>query len=38
VHNSGEIERAVTEFAAESNGGLIAAPHAITLANRDVII
>jgi putative ABC transport system substrate-binding protein len=33
VHNSGEIERAVTEFAAESNGGLIAAPHAITGAN-----
>jgi putative ABC transport system substrate-binding protein len=38
VHNAGEIERAVATFAAETNGGLIAAPHAITFANRDVIV
>jgi putative ABC transport system substrate-binding protein len=38
VHNSAEIERAVTEFAAGGNGGLIVAPHAITFANRDPII
>ena len=38
VHNATEIERAVTAFAAETNGGLIAAPHAITFANRDVIV
>jgi len=38
VHNAAEIERAVTEFAADSNGGLIVAPHAVTVGNRDVII
>ena len=38
VHNAPEIERAVTAFAAETNGGLIAAPHAITFANRDLIV
>jgi len=38
VHSTAEIERAVTEFAAEGNGGLIVAPHAITFANRDPII
>jgi putative tryptophan/tyrosine transport system substrate-binding protein len=38
VHNTAEIERAVTEFAAEANGGLIVAPHAITFANRDAIV
>ena len=38
MHNATEIERAVTAFAAETNGGLIAAPHAITFANRDVIV
>jgi putative tryptophan/tyrosine transport system substrate-binding protein len=38
VHNAAEIERAVKAFAAETNGGLIAIPHAITFANRDVII
>jgi putative tryptophan/tyrosine transport system substrate-binding protein len=37
VHNAAEIERAVTEFAA-GNGGLIVAPHAVTVGNRDVII
>ena len=38
VHNAAEIERAVGTFAAETNGGLIAAPHAITFANRDLIV
>jgi putative ABC transport system substrate-binding protein len=38
VHNAAEIERAVATFAAETNGGLIAAPHAITVANRDLIV
>ncbi|MGO9946835.1 MAG: ABC transporter substrate-binding protein [Steroidobacteraceae bacterium] len=38
VHSTAEIERAVTEFAAEGNGGLIVAPHAITFANREPII
>ena len=38
VHNAAEIERTVAAFAAEANGGLIAAPHAVTFANRDLIV
>jgi putative tryptophan/tyrosine transport system substrate-binding protein len=38
VHNTAEIERAVTEFAAEPNGGLVVAPHAVTFANRGAIV
>jgi putative tryptophan/tyrosine transport system substrate-binding protein len=38
AHSAAEIEGPVTEFAAESNGGLIIAPHAVTLTYRDVII
>jgi putative tryptophan/tyrosine transport system substrate-binding protein len=38
VHTGFEIERAITEFAAGDKGGLVGAPHAITLENRDVII
>ena len=38
VHTAAEIEGAVTEFAADSNSGLIVAPHAVTVGNRDVII
>jgi ABC-type uncharacterized transport system substrate-binding protein len=38
VHNTAEIESAITAIAAETNGGLIAAPHAITFANLDVIV
>jgi putative tryptophan/tyrosine transport system substrate-binding protein len=38
VHNTAEIENAVTGFAANADGGLIAAPHAVTFANRDVIV
>ena len=38
VHNVAEIEGRVTEFAAEPNGGLVIAPHAVTLVHRNVII
>ena len=38
VHSAVEIEGTVTAFAAGSNGGLIIAPHAVTLAYRDLII
>jgi putative ABC transport system substrate-binding protein len=38
VHTAAEIERAVTEFAEEPNGGLIVAPHAVTVDYRNVII
>jgi putative tryptophan/tyrosine transport system substrate-binding protein len=38
VHNTAEIEHAVTAFAAEPNSGLIVAPHAITFANRDILV
>ena len=38
VHNTAEIESAITGFAAEADSGLIAAPHAVTFANRDVIV
>jgi putative tryptophan/tyrosine transport system substrate-binding protein len=38
VHNAVEIERTVTAFATEPNSGLIAAPHAVTFANRDFIV
>jgi putative tryptophan/tyrosine transport system substrate-binding protein len=38
VHTNFEIERAIAEFAAGDNGGLIIGPHAITLNNRDLII
>ena len=38
VHDAAEIERAVTAFAAEPNGGLIVAPHAVTLGSRDLIV
>ncbi|HEX8895779.1 MAG TPA: ABC transporter substrate binding protein, partial [Terriglobales bacterium] len=31
-------EHAITTFAAEPNGGLIVAPHAVTFASRDIII
>ena len=38
VHDAEEIERALTAFAAEGNGGLIVSPHAVTFANRDLIV
>ena len=37
VHNGTEIERGITSFAAEPNGGLIVAPHAVTVSNRELI-
>jgi putative ABC transport system substrate-binding protein len=37
VNNRIDIERNVTAFAAEPDGSLIVAPHAVTLGNRDVI-
>jgi putative ABC transport system substrate-binding protein len=38
VHDAAEIERAVTAFAAEPNGGLVVLPHPVTAAHRDLII
>jgi putative tryptophan/tyrosine transport system substrate-binding protein len=38
VHDAAEIERRVSEFAREPNGGLIVAPHAITVEHRNVIL
>ncbi|MFZ3250948.1 MAG: ABC transporter substrate-binding protein [Pseudolabrys sp.] len=37
ANDRSDIERGVTAFAAEPNGGLIVAPHAVTLGNRDLI-
>ena len=38
VHNAAEIERAIAEFAAKRDGGVIALPHAVTEVHRDLII
>ena len=38
VHNAAEIERAMDEFAAKRNGGVVALPHAVTEVHRDLII
>jgi putative ABC transport system substrate-binding protein len=38
VHNADEIEREINAFAAESDRGLIVAPHAITRINAKLII
>src|ERR1700756_2141953 len=38
VHDADEIERGLTAFAAEGNGGLIVSPHALTFSNRDHIL
>jgi putative ABC transport system substrate-binding protein len=38
VRDAGEIERAVTEFARSSNGGLIVPGSALALVHRDLII
>jgi putative tryptophan/tyrosine transport system substrate-binding protein len=37
ANNRADIERGVTAFVAEPDGGLIVAPHAVTLGNRDLI-
>jgi putative tryptophan/tyrosine transport system substrate-binding protein len=38
VHNSAEIARAIAEFAAGRDGGVIALPHPVTEVHRDLII
>jgi ABC-type uncharacterized transport system substrate-binding protein len=38
VHNTAEIEKAVTGFTTDPGSGLIVAPHAVTFANREIII
>jgi len=38
VHNAAEIERAMDEFAAKRDGGVIALPHTVTEVHRDLII
>jgi len=38
VHNAAEIELAITKFAGEPNGGLIAIPHTVTVVNQASII
>jgi putative tryptophan/tyrosine transport system substrate-binding protein len=38
VHNRDEIEHSVTGFADEAMGGLIIAPHAITVTNSELIV
>jgi putative ABC transport system substrate-binding protein len=38
VHDAAEIERAIAEFAAKRDGGVIALPHAVTELHRDLII
>src|SRR5262245_62167847 len=38
VHHPDDIERTLTAFSAEGNGGLIVSPHAVTFANRDLIV
>jgi putative ABC transport system substrate-binding protein len=38
VHDASEIERNISVFAANENAGLVILPHAVTNANRDLII
>jgi len=38
VHNRDEIEHSVTSFADEAMGGLIVAPHAVTVTNAELIV
>jgi putative ABC transport system substrate-binding protein len=38
VHNAAEIERGITAFSAEADGGLIVAVHAVTVSSRALII
>jgi putative tryptophan/tyrosine transport system substrate-binding protein len=38
VHDRAELERVITTFSAEGNGGLIVAPQSIVPVNRDLII
>jgi putative ABC transport system substrate-binding protein len=38
VHNAAEIERSIATLAQSGSVGLIVAPHAVTLGNRDLIV
>jgi putative ABC transport system substrate-binding protein len=38
VHDASEIAAAITSFASEGDGALVAVTHAVTLSNRDLII
>src|SRR5262249_48190249 len=38
VRDASDVEQAVAAFASEPDGGLIVAPHAVTLGNRKLII
>jgi len=38
VRDADEIERSLTAFTAEGNGGLIVSPNAVTFSNRDLIV
>ncbi|TMJ83811.1 MAG: ABC transporter substrate-binding protein, partial [Alphaproteobacteria bacterium] len=38
VHDADEIDRGLTSFAAERNGGFVVGPHAVTLTNRDLFV
>jgi len=38
VHDADEIERAMTAFAAEDNGGLVVTPHAAAFTNHELIV
>src|SRR5215469_1619565 len=38
VHDAEEIERGLTAFAGEQNGGVLVTPHALTFTNRDLIV
>jgi putative ABC transport system substrate-binding protein len=38
VHDASEIERNISVFAANENAGVVILPHAVTNANRDLII
>jgi putative tryptophan/tyrosine transport system substrate-binding protein len=38
IHDTAEIERAISSFATKENAGIIVAPHAITWANEELIV
>jgi putative tryptophan/tyrosine transport system substrate-binding protein len=38
VHDAGEIERSISAFAEQQNGGLIVLANPVTIRNRDLII
>jgi putative tryptophan/tyrosine transport system substrate-binding protein len=38
VRNAADIERAITPFAQQPNGGMIVVPNAVTVLHRDLII